>query len=373
MSFYLDGTKQQGGHRNTRPVIGMHTSENAPGTRNLALAVFIRGRSDYGSYDMICDTYDELFQLSGLSTKTWHAPAINGYASSLSFVTRAADWKKLSDRARKALLRSGAEGAHITSQWHKRNGRGTVPAKVITRWQADNGHKGFITHEEVQPADRTDPGKDFPWDEFFTYYRAYERGASGVKPVAAEKSAHKGWCVADKHSALHTLPSSKSRKVRTVRKGEPLLIASDAEVTKWWIQVGDYWIPRSAVAKGNGDASRKLFHGNFPDRAMPLNGTRTTELDLAWEELLYRLGAHKGSPYSDLHEWLGTKGVAGAYVQRIQRFLKLRGYYDGAIDNKRDSKTVRAEKEFLNDQRRYFTPKPASAMPKLRGYTGKVY
>lgn len=378
MTYILDGGPQTGGLReHIAPVITLHTSQNAPGTRNLALAVYIRDRRElddsYGGYHSISDCHGDGMQLAGLSLKVWHAPAVNSISLSHSFVTRAEDWKKLSKEARERILRSGAERCHRMSRWCVSKGVGPVQARIITEAQAKRGVSGFTTHAIVQSRDRTDPGKDFPLEEFFGYYREMEGSTSAAKPAKLEKDTPTGWCFVTKDTTLNVAPLSSSRKVREALRGERVLIAGNAESTQWWIQVGDYWIPKSAIKAGVGSANRTLFHGNFPDRAMPVNGTRTAELDLAWAELLFRIGAHKGSPYRDLHAWLGSKGVGGPTELRRQRFLAARGYYKGAHDGNRGPITIRAEKRFLNDQREFFTPSPASAMPKLRGYAGKVY
>ena len=197
MAYILDGGPQTGGLREEiDSVILLHTSENAPRTSCLALAVYIRDRRNidgsYGSYHSLSDCFGDGMQLAGLSLKVWHAPALNGSSLSHSFVTRAADWNKLPKQDRENILRSGAERCHKMSRWLVSQGKPAVQARLLNAEQAKAGYPGFTTHAAVQPVDRTDPGRDFPWDEFFAYFRSYERGAAGVKPVAAEKSAHKG-------------------------------------------------------------------------------------------------------------------------------------------------------------------------------------
>lgn len=380
MAFILDGGPQTGGLRSKRaPVITLHTSENPPGTRNLALAVYIRDRrtldGSFGSYHSLSDCHGDGMQLAGLSLKVWHAPTVNDVSLSHSFVTRAASWKDLTPQQRDRLLQAGAERCHRMSRWCVSIGVGPVLPRLITDAQARAGVSGFTYHSIVQSRDRTDPGRDFPREDFFRRFTALENAKAEAKPVAQVKNALRGWNVAAEAASLHVAPLSTSTKVRDVEKGDPLLIAADAEATEWWIQVGDFWIQRNRIEKGNGSSRRRLFHGNFPDRPLPVNGTRTTELDLAWEELLYRLGEHTGAPYADLHRWLGKRGYTGSTEQRRQRFLAhpRRGYYTLAVDAIRGPGTLRAEKEFLNDQRDHFTPTPASAMPALRGYAGTVY
>lgn len=43
-----------------------------------------------------------------------------------------------------------------------------IPPRRLTRQEWLTGQKGFISHAELDPERRTDPGMNFPWEQFFT-------------------------------------------------------------------------------------------------------------------------------------------------------------------------------------------------------------
>lgn len=195
--------------------------------------------------------------------------------------------------------------------------------------------------------------------------------SSSSQPGANAKA---GFYRATEAASLHTEPNSKSRKVRDVEKGDLLLVSSGARQTQWWIQVGDYWVQRKRTRTGAGSAADGGQHGEYPDRALPVNGSGTKELEKAWKELFLRIGWWKNkSVKSSMWQYFGYLGYKGNTVERLQAYLRDRGFYSMRVDGIRGSGTITGEKQFLNGQREYFTPRPVSHHSRNRAYSGKVY
>lgn len=396
MSFPLDGTKQQSrGTKRAVAQVTLHTSENAPGTRNAALAGFIRGRSDYGSYHCIVDTFGDRLQLAGFWSKVWHAPAVNGFAMGLSFVTRARDWNALSDRARTALVNAGAMEAHRYSRWCVANGAGAVPATRLSGAQARAGGRGFSTHGEIQPADRTDPGATFPWNQFLAEYRRLEGGGSTSKPSAPSTPAPKpapkpapapqlSWARVKPFTGkradgiIRTGPGTKHKKVREVYRWEWLYM--NGRSSGAWRGLGDgLWIHKDNIipepASSNGPKQvNGLSSGQFPDRNIPINGTNTYEYRHAGVDLAARLGESKGSTQARLARALKKRHAylrsVNGNVRTIKTHLAKLGHYKGNVDNKNNVPFREGAKRWYNEQKTHYTPKPPTAHRWARNFKG---
>ncbi|GAA1450501.1 peptidoglycan recognition family protein [Nesterenkonia lacusekhoensis] len=220
------------------------------------------------------------------------------------------------------------------------------------------------------------------------------RADSGAAPATTKpKNNLTGFLRATRDTELRSGPLSTHKKVRDVKEGE-LLIGSGQD-SQWWTGVGDLWVPKSAVRKvKNGGSNDVLHHGQWPDRDLPLTNDRSREFFLAWEDLLRRTGDwndRDGSVHAAIKRWLrgawnpaakSGKGYGvgwgkkrtGKYGRGLKRALRDRGFFSGDVSNGAwTDELTRAEKAFLNDQRRHLKPQPPSAHAKTRGYDGKVY
>lgn len=158
--------------------IGLHTTEFPVGHRLTALWQFINTRTTHGSYHAGADSHGSNGQYCPWSWGAWHAPSINRHSAGVAGNCRADEWDRMSSTARNNLINGMARQAHRYSRWQVANGRPAVPARKLTKRQAENRERGFVYHGALQ-ADRSDPTgpRDvFPWSQFLTEYRRLESG-----------------------------------------------------------------------------------------------------------------------------------------------------------------------------------------------------
>lgn len=177
MSTYLEKhpprTRQFRKPRRARPsgVCVVHTAESTPDwvghdSGAEAVAKFIQGRSDYGSYHDLCDS-DSIVPLVPYDAEAYgDGTGSNPHAYHVSGATQAAKWNKAPKAWRDATVKNMAKAAAKYARWVKSKYGVTIPARRITRAQSEAGTPGFISHGERDPGRRTDPGNDFDWDLF---------------------------------------------------------------------------------------------------------------------------------------------------------------------------------------------------------------
>lgn len=157
-----------------RPVSGaivVHTAENRPdltlpddGAENVA--AFIARRTDPGSYHTVVDSDGPVH----VGRYTWEmfgeGTGGNRWALHLSFACQAHQWPTLPADWTARTIRHGATEAAQMAHWcHTAHGI-TVPTRRITKAEYHAGRPGFITHADLDPNRRTDPGREFPWSMF---------------------------------------------------------------------------------------------------------------------------------------------------------------------------------------------------------------
>lgn len=155
----------------------VHTAENAPdvdgsdsGAENVA--AFIQRRSDPGSYHDLVDA-DSIVNLVPYDAEAYQdATGSNPHAYAVSAATRAAAWGDMPPEWRDATVRNMARAAANYAAWLKANYGIDIPARRISRAESDAQIPGFISHAERDPANRSDPGAEFPWDQFLTHFAA---------------------------------------------------------------------------------------------------------------------------------------------------------------------------------------------------------
>lgn len=154
----------------------LHTAESVldtvgPDTGAENVAAFIARRSEPGSYHDLVDS-DTALQLVRYADEAYHdGTGSNRFALSISWALRTSDWAKLTPERRAAFLGQGARAFARQQAWLAANRYPLTPLRRITKAQSDAGEAGFITHADRDPANRSDPGRDFPWAEWFTACR----------------------------------------------------------------------------------------------------------------------------------------------------------------------------------------------------------
>jgi hypothetical protein len=88
----------------------------------------------------------------------------------------------MGNAARTEFIRNGAERAADMSKWIGSQLNETVKPTFLTLNEVLAGHSGFFTHATADPSRRTDPGTDFPKEQFLTQYKAFMSGTPETPP-----------------------------------------------------------------------------------------------------------------------------------------------------------------------------------------------
>lgn len=156
-------------------VVTVHTAENTPDFVAFdggaeAVARFIAGRSDPGSYHDLADS-DSLLDVVPYGYEAFHdGTGTNRHSLGLSVATRADVWPLAPKAWRDGAIEHAAQGAARMARYVKARRGFLIPARRITAAQARARVPGFISHAELDPTRRSDPGAGFPWAQFLTRY-----------------------------------------------------------------------------------------------------------------------------------------------------------------------------------------------------------
>lgn len=218
--------------------IVIHSAENTPDLDGgdggaEGVARFISTRTDGpASYHSVVDS-DSIVRVGRYEWEMFHeGTGGNRFSLGLSFACRAAQWPILPEVWRQGALRNAAIEAANMARWVKEARGIVVPARRITPAEYRKGVAGFISHAELDPTRRSDPGAGFPWTTFMDLYRQEMAMPSkpaddkGVNPYAAETAEalqllaeHAGYQSSDRTwfgpLALDALHRLKNWAVRT--------------------------------------------------------------------------------------------------------------------------------------------------------------
>ncbi|MEM7342457.1 MAG: N-acetylmuramoyl-L-alanine amidase [Actinomycetota bacterium] len=175
--------------------IVIHTAENTtditlPDGGAEAVASYISRRTTPGSYHSIVDS-DSHVRVVPYEWEAWHeGTGGNRWSLGLSFACRADQWPTLPPHWIPAAIHQGAAEAARMNQWLHTTHQVTVPARRITAAQYRNGQPGFISHAELDPRRRSDPGEAFPWGTFLNTYAAMTNHPTSGAPPAMATPGH---------------------------------------------------------------------------------------------------------------------------------------------------------------------------------------
>lgn len=199
-----DGTRFAG-------LIVVHTAENATVLSGAdsgaqAVAQYILGRDDHGSYHAIVDA-DTILHMAHPEWETFHCRYTNRWSYGIAVAIRSADWPALEEvrhgdwsRA-EAILDNLARAAADAVDYALTEHGVTVPLKRISRSEALAGKPGFVAHADTDPDRRSDPGKDFNWDFFFARIKHHARSqdieedtvVTMANPAVGRVTSEYGW------------------------------------------------------------------------------------------------------------------------------------------------------------------------------------
>ena len=196
MTYLLDHPPVRDQFRRTRReaesgVVVIHTAESTPDTVATdggaeAVANFIRTRTTPGSYHTLADSDSRLPLIPWDMEAYQDGTGSNRHAVGLSVATRADWWPWAPQAWRDGAVEQLAQAAAEYARWlHARRGI-VIPPRRITRAESEARQPGFISHGERDPARRTDPGADFPWDRFLHRYADLTADLQAGEPTSEE-------------------------------------------------------------------------------------------------------------------------------------------------------------------------------------------
>lgn len=149
--------------------IVVHTAESTPDLTlpddgAESVANFISRRTDGpGSYHSIVDS-DSTVHVGEYSWEMFgEGKGGNRWALHLSFATEAHLWAEMKNGWTVGAIDQAAAECVRMAEWVRETVGVEIPAKRITRPEYFDGKPGFISHAEIDPGRRSDPGRDFPW------------------------------------------------------------------------------------------------------------------------------------------------------------------------------------------------------------------
>lgn len=175
-----------------------HSAEN--------VARFIQRRTDAaGSYHEIGDS-DSVINLVPLASEAFHSRYGNQWSIGISFAARTTDFQALDVHWRDSLpvvevaaghdrekaeridaaLRRMAARVNELRAWVLDTYQIAIPVERINRDEYMAGVPGFISHGEIDPGRRSDPGPYFPWEYFLWLIKTRPAPAS-VSTLTAEE------------------------------------------------------------------------------------------------------------------------------------------------------------------------------------------
>lgn len=178
MGFYLlDHPNPHGDHfyrsGNRGEMFVVHTGEVLPDINGVDLtaenlANYAATTDRQVSWHITVDR-DSIIKMLPLSFVAWHVQWFNSRGVGMEIGTQAARWAGLPRWAVDELLANAAKAC-----------REVCDTLRIPKQRIRSAGRGIISHADLNPTTRTDPGPDFPWDDFIAL-------VNGRKPMTAKE------------------------------------------------------------------------------------------------------------------------------------------------------------------------------------------
>lgn len=155
-------------------VISIHTAENNPSVSSAeAIGGYFSRTDRAASYQTVFDSTGPLRLIPNdgvaYGIRNFNTPTIH-----LSAATRTIYWGKDKAWDDATIEHMAEEAARISRDLG-------IPLHRISRSSALNGAKGVVAHADMDPDRRTDPGANFPWNQFFSLARGEELAPRTLK------------------------------------------------------------------------------------------------------------------------------------------------------------------------------------------------
>lgn len=105
---------------------------------------------------------DSIIPMMPYTYTAWHVRDYNRCGIGIEIGARASDWPTSPDWWDDATIYNAARAVLDAVDYYQ------IPARLITKEQADRGESGVIGHRKLDPTRRSDPGEGFPFEQFLS-------------------------------------------------------------------------------------------------------------------------------------------------------------------------------------------------------------